>query len=90
MLRAVRAMVLAAGFRHRLRPLTDERTKLAVPVANRPLAWFALDHLARGGNTRGGAQHPPPRRPAPGPALELDVDSDRNKKKKVTLVSRMT
>ncbi|MFW5921120.1 MAG: sugar phosphate nucleotidyltransferase [Polyangiales bacterium] len=43
------AMVLAAGLGTRLRPLTHERPKPAVPVANRPLAWFALDHLARAG-----------------------------------------
>jgi NDP-sugar pyrophosphorylase family protein len=44
-------MIMAAGFGTRLRPLTDELPKPAVPVANRPLAWFALDHLARSGVT---------------------------------------
>lgn len=48
----MRAMVLAAGLGTRLRPLTLERPKPAVPVANRPLAWFAIDHLARAGATR--------------------------------------
>jgi len=44
-----RAMLVAAGFGTRLAPLTDELPKPAVPVANRPLAWFALDHLHRFG-----------------------------------------
>ena len=42
-------MVLAAGLGTRLRPMTHERPKPAVPVANRPLAWFTLDHLRRFG-----------------------------------------
>jgi mannose-1-phosphate guanylyltransferase len=41
----VRAMLVTAGFGTRLAPLTDFLPKPAVPVANRPLAWFALDHL---------------------------------------------
>lgn len=41
----VRAMLITAGFGTRLAPLTDFLPKPAVPVANRPLAWFALDHL---------------------------------------------
>lgn len=40
------AMVLAAGLGTRLRPLTLERPKPAVPVGNRPLACFALDTVA--------------------------------------------
>lgn len=42
-------MVLAAGEGRRLVPLTDELPKPALPVGNRPAAWFALDSLARAG-----------------------------------------
>jgi mannose-1-phosphate guanylyltransferase len=49
MLRPMRAMLLAAGFGTRLDPLTRELPKPALPVANRPIAWFACDHLARAG-----------------------------------------
>ena len=42
-------MLLAAGLGTRLRPLTDLRPKPIVPVANRPLAGFAMEHLARSG-----------------------------------------
>jgi len=42
-------MILAAGLGTRLRPLSDELPKPAVPVLNRPLAAFALDHLATSG-----------------------------------------
>ncbi|MBW1833079.1 MAG: NDP-sugar synthase [Deltaproteobacteria bacterium] len=42
-------MLLAAGLGTRLRPLTDLRPKPIVPVANRPLAAFAMEHLARSG-----------------------------------------
>lgn len=45
----VQAMLLAAGLGTRLQPLTDVRPKPIVPVANRPLAAFAMDHLARSG-----------------------------------------
>jgi len=45
----LRAMLVTAGFGTRLSPLTDLMPKPAVPVANRPLAWFALDHLYRSG-----------------------------------------
>ena len=43
------AAVLCAGYGTRLRPLTEERPKPAVPVFNRPLAFFALRHLAEAG-----------------------------------------
>src|SRR5687767_4016794 len=46
------ALVLAAGLGTRLRPLTDRLPKPAVPVANRPLVSFALEHLGRAGVTR--------------------------------------
>lgn len=45
----VRAMLVAAGFGTRLHPLTAELPKPALPVGNRPVAWYALDHLARSG-----------------------------------------
>src|SRR5690242_16831338 len=49
MLGHVRGMLVAAGFGTRLDPLTRELPKPALPVANRPVAWFAADHLARHG-----------------------------------------
>ena len=42
-------MLLAAGLGTRLRPLTDHCPKPIVPVGNRPLAGFAMEHLARSG-----------------------------------------
>jgi len=45
----VQAILLAAGLGTRLQPLTDLRPKPIVPVANRPLAAFAMEHLARSG-----------------------------------------
>src|SRR5688572_30447267 len=47
----MRAMLVAAGFGTRLDPLTRELPKPALPVANRPIAWYACDHLARSGFT---------------------------------------
>lgn len=44
-----RGMLVAAGFGTRLSPLTDELPKPAVPVGNRPLATYALEHLAAAG-----------------------------------------
>lgn len=46
---SVAGMLVAAGFGTRLSPLTDELPKPAVPVANRPLAAYALDHLVESG-----------------------------------------
>jgi NDP-sugar pyrophosphorylase family protein len=46
---AMRAMLVSAGFGTRLAPLTELLPKPAVPVANRPVVWFALDHLRRCG-----------------------------------------
>ena len=42
-------MLVTAGFGTRLAPLTDLLPKPAVPVANRPIAAYALDHLHRAG-----------------------------------------
>jgi mannose-1-phosphate guanylyltransferase len=44
-------MLVAAGLGTRLDPLTRELPKPALPLANRPVAWFSLDHLARAGFT---------------------------------------
>ncbi len=44
-------MLLAAGLGSRLQPLTELRPKPIVPVANKPLAAFAMEHLARMGVT---------------------------------------
>jgi len=49
MFRGVRAMLVAAGFGTRLDPLTRELHKPALPVGNRPAAWFSCDHLVRHG-----------------------------------------
>ena len=46
------AMVLAAGFGTRLRPLTDERAKPLVWVGDRPLLAHVVERLARGGVTQ--------------------------------------
>ncbi|MGB5811980.1 MAG: NDP-sugar synthase [Polyangiales bacterium] len=42
-------MLLAAGLGTRLHPLTQELPKPIVPLANRPLGAFAVDHLERVG-----------------------------------------
>jgi mannose-1-phosphate guanylyltransferase len=45
------AFVLGAGLGTRLRPLTDELPKPLVPIFQKPLLTFALDHLAAAGVT---------------------------------------
>lgn len=45
----MRAMVLAAGFGTRLRPLTAAVPKPLLPVANRPMIEYTFAALARGG-----------------------------------------
>lgn len=41
----MQAFVLAAGLGTRLRPLTDELPKPLIPIFQKPLVTFALDHL---------------------------------------------
>jgi len=43
------AFVLAAGLGTRLRPLTDELPKPLIPIFQKPLITFALDHLVDAG-----------------------------------------
>ncbi|MEO5753146.1 MAG: sugar phosphate nucleotidyltransferase [Chthoniobacterales bacterium] len=45
------AFVLGAGLGTRLRPLTDDLPKPLVPIFQKPLITFALDHLAAAGVT---------------------------------------
>ena len=42
----MKAVILAAGFGTRLWPLTEDRTKPAIPFLNRPLIAYAVDYLA--------------------------------------------
>ena len=47
----MKAMILAAGLGTRLRPLTDARPKALVTVADRPMLYWVIAHLARHGFT---------------------------------------
>src|SRR5215204_1358122 len=42
----MKAMILAAGLGTRLYPLTEDRTKPAIPFLNRPLITYVVDYLA--------------------------------------------
>src|SRR5947209_7536603 len=45
----MKAVILAAGFGTRLWPLTEDRTKPAIPFLNRPLIAYSVDYLAAHG-----------------------------------------
>src|SRR6185503_5247907 len=45
----MKAFILAAGFGTRLWPLTEDRTKAAIPVLNRPLIDYSIEYLASHG-----------------------------------------
>lgn len=45
----MKAMVLAAGLGERMKPLTWDRAKPAIPLLNRPAILHLLEHLARNG-----------------------------------------
>jgi len=47
----MKAMVLAAGLGERMQPLTDHLPKPLLPIANRPVMAYILEHLARHGFT---------------------------------------
>src|SRR4029453_10614688 len=45
----MRAMILSAGFGTRLWPLTEDRTKPAIPILGKPLVGYVAEYLARYG-----------------------------------------
>ena len=47
----MKAMILAAGVGERMRPLTDHLPKPLLPIANRPVMAYILEHLGRHGFT---------------------------------------
>lgn len=47
----MRAMILSAGYGTRLWPLTEDRTKPAIPILGKPLVGYVASYLARFGLT---------------------------------------
>ena len=45
----MRAMILSAGYGTRLWPLTEDRTKPAIPILGKPLVGYVAEYLARYG-----------------------------------------
>jgi mannose-1-phosphate guanylyltransferase len=45
----MKGFILAAGFGTRLWPLTEDRTKAAIPFLNRPLINYSVEYLASHG-----------------------------------------
>ena len=45
----MKAMILAAGFGTRLWPLTEDRTKPAIPFLNKPLVAYSVEYVVRYG-----------------------------------------
>src|SRR4030095_13177878 len=43
----MRAMILSAGYGTRLWPLTEDRTKPAIPILGKPLVGYVAEYLAR-------------------------------------------
>jgi NDP-sugar pyrophosphorylase family protein len=46
---SMRAMILSAGYGTRLWPLTEDRTKPAIPIMGKPLVGYVAEYLARYG-----------------------------------------
>jgi glucose-1-phosphate thymidylyltransferase len=45
----MQAVILAAGEGNRVRPLTKNRPKAMIPVANRPIIGYVIDALVQNG-----------------------------------------
>src|SRR2546423_13940343 len=45
----MRAMILSAGYGTRLWPLTEDRTKPAIPILGKPLVGYVAEYLSRYG-----------------------------------------
>jgi glucose-1-phosphate thymidylyltransferase len=74
----VKALVLAGGSGTRLRPITHTSSKQLVPVANKPVLFYALESIAAAGITEagvivGGAAHEIEAAVGDGSAFGLDV-----------------